>query len=280
MKYFEILKRAGDVLKKKSIPTYSLDSELILSKILKIDRKDLLFNLQSSLDHYQIKKFKNLIKKREKKLPVAYILNSKYFWKSKFYVNNSVLIPRPATELMVEKVLERTYKNRAIRLLDIGTGSGCILISILLERPKSLGIGIDISKSAIKVANFNAKMQQLENRIKFINSDIDNFLSNKYDIIVSNPPYINKFSLKNLQEDVKYFEPKIALDGGLNGTSMIEKVIKKSSDLLKNKGVLVLEIDDKTLNKTKELLKKHSFYINNISKDLMQLNRCILSTKY
>mgnify|MGYP001249481805 FL=1 len=228
----------------------------------------------------QLKLFNSHIEQRKKNLPVAYILKYKHFWKSKFYVNKSVLIPRPATELIVENVLKKVPKNQSLKFLDIGTGSGCILISILLERPKSTGIGIDISQTAINVAKYNAKMQQLKNRIKFINSDVDKFFSYKYDIIVSNPPYINKFNYRNLQKDVKDYEPKVALYGGLHGISMIRKVIKKSSKLLKRNGRLVLEIDNQILKETTRLLKKYNFYINDISKDLTNNYRCIFSTKY
>ena len=177
-------------------------------------------------------------------------------------------------------MLKKVPKNQSLKFLDIGTGSGCILISILLERPKSTGIGIDISQTAINVAKYNAKMQQLKNRIKFINSDVDKFFSYKYDIIVSNPPYINKFNYRNLQKDVKDYEPKVALYGGLYGISMIRKVIKKSSKLLKSNGSLVLEIDNQVLRETNELLKKYNFYINDISKDLINKYRCIFSTKH
>ena len=280
MKYIEILKQAQKDLTRKSILNPALDSELILSNILKIKRENLILNLQKKIDSNHLKLFNLFIEERKKNIPVAYILKYKHFWKSTFYVNKSVLIPRPATELIVEKVLEKVPKDQSLKFLDIGTGSGCILISILLERPKSTGIGIDISPSAIKVAKFNAKMQQLKNRIKFINSDVDKFFAYKYDVIVSNPPYINKFNLKNLQKDVKDYEPKIALDGGLNGISMIKKVIEKSSILIKKNGNLVLEIDNQILRESKKLLKEYKFYINDISKDLMNNYRCILSTKY
>ena len=280
MKYIEILKQAQKDLTRKSILNPALDAELILSNILKIKRENLILNLQKKIDSNHLKLFNLFIEERKKNIPVAYILKYKHFWKSTFYVNKSVLIPRPATELIVEKVLEKVPKDQSFKFLDIGTGSGCILISILLERPKSTGIGIDISPSAIKVAEFNAKMQQLKNRIKFINSDVDKFFAYKYDIIVSNPPYINKFNLKNLQKDVKDYEPKIALDGGLNGISMIKKVIEKSSILIKKNGKLVLEIDNQILRESKKLLKEYKFYINDISKDLMNNYRCILSTKY
>ena len=280
MKYIEILKQAQKDLTIKSILNPALDSELILSNILKIKRENLILNLKKKIDSNHLRLFNLFIEERKKNVPVAYILKYKHFWKSKFYVNKSVLIPRPATELIVEKVLEKVPKDQSFKFLDIGTGSGCILISILLERPKSTGIGIDISPSAIKVAKFNAKMQQLKNRIKFINSDVDKFFAYKYDIIVSNPPYINKFNFKNLQKDVKDYEPKIALDGGLNGISMIKKVIEKSSILIKKNGNLVLEIDNQILRESKKLLKEYKFYINDISKDLMNNYRCILSTKY
>ena len=280
MKYIEILKQAQKDLTRKSILTPALDAELILSNILKIKREKLILNLQKKIDSNNLRLFNSFIEQRKKNIPIAYILKYKHFWKSTFYVNNSVLIPRPATELIVEKVLEKVPKNQSFKFLDIGTGSGCILISILLERPKSTGIGIDISPSAIKVAEFNAKMQQLKNRIKFINSDVDKFFAYKYDIIVSNPPYINKFNLKNLQKDVKDYEPKIALDGGLNGISMIKKVIEKSSILIKKNGNLVLEIDNQILRESIKLLKEYKFYINDISKDLMNNYRCIFSTKY
>ena len=226
MKYIEILKQAQKDLTRKSILNPALDAELILSNILKIKRENLILNLQKKIDSNHLKLFNLFIEERKKNIPVAYILKYKHFWKSIFYVNKSVLIPRPATELIVEKVLEKVPKDQSFKFLDIGTGSGCILISILLERPKSTGIGIDISPSAIKVAKFNAKMQQLKNRIKFINSDVDKFLAYKYDIIVSNPPYINKFNLKNLQKDVKDYEPKIALDGGLTGNYQFVMVPK------------------------------------------------------
>ena len=280
MKYIEILKQAQKDLTIKSILNPALDAELILSNILKIKRENLILNLQKKIDSNHLRLFNLFIEQRKKNIPIAYILKYKHFWKSTFYVNNSVLIPRPATELIVEKVLEKVPKNQSFKFLDIGTGSGCILISILLERPKSTGIGIDISPSAIKVAEFNAKMQQLKNRIKFINSDVDKFFAYKYDIIVSNPPYINKFNFKNLQKDVKDYEPKIALDGGLNGISMIKKVIEKSSILIKKNGNLVLEIDNQILKESKKLLKEYKFYINDISKDLMNNYRCIFSTKY
>ena len=152
-------------------------------------------------------------------------------------------------------------------------------MSILSERKKFRGIGIDLSKHAINVAKINAKMQQFGNRIRFINTDIDNFFSYKYDLIVSNPPYIKKFKLSSLIEDVKNFEPKLALDGGPDGFSAVLKVIVKSSKLLKKNGMLFLEIDNTQVLETKKLLKKYKFYTKDVCKDLSGKIRCVIAIK-
>ena len=150
MDYKTILSQSSNLLKNLSIKNAKLDSELLLSSSLKISRENLLLNLNKKIKLKENKKFKLLLDKRLKKAPVAYILGYKDFWKSKFFVNNSVLIPRPETELIVEEALNYLPKFKYKKILDIGTGSGCILLSILLERPKSVGVGIDNSKNAIK----------------------------------------------------------------------------------------------------------------------------------
>ena len=141
-------------------------------------------------------------------------------------------------------------------------------------------MGLDISKNAIKIGKINAKLQQVDNRIKFINSNIDKFNCGKYDLIVSNPPYIKKIRISRLEEDVKNFEPNIALDGGYSGYSEIEKVIVSSSNLLKKNGRLIFEIGNNQIQILSEKLIKNGFYINKISKDLSRRARCIVSTKY
>ena len=146
-----------------------------------------------------------------------------------------------------------------INILDIGTGSGCIILSILNERKKCYGVALDISKKALNVAKFNAKMQQIKNRIKFVNSDIDKFNSGKYDVILSNPPYIKNFDIKYLDKDICFFEPKVALKGGFDGYSTIRTVIDKSKILMKKKGKLFLEIGNNQAKYVLHLLKKKRF---------------------
>ena len=275
----ETLNKAVKILNKSNIKNPYLDSEILLSKTINKDRKYIILNSQEQLSKKSLKNFSNLIKRRKKGEPIAYLINKKEFWNHTFYIDCNVLIPRPDTEILVEETLKLFSKSSKLRMLDIGTGSGCILLSILKERRNFFGIGIDISKNAIKVANFNAKLQQLSNRVKFYKSDVDKFLIGKYDIVLSNPPYIKKRDLKYLEKDIVDFEPKTALDGGRDGFSKITKVINKASKLVKKSGRFILEIGFDQKNKTIDILKKNSFYINKIVKDYGRNDRCIISIK-
>ena len=274
-----LLNQASKILEKSSSVSSKLDSEILLSEVIKKNRQYLLLNSNEELKKENIKSFNYLVKRRKKGEPIAYLINKKEFWKQNFYVNQNVLIPRPDTELLVEQTLKLFNVNLKLNILDIGTGSGCILLSILKERRNFIGTGIDISKKAINVARFNAKMYQLSNRVKFYNSDIDKFLIGKYDLILSNPPYIRQQELKYLEKDIKGFEPKLALDGGRDGFSKIAKVISKTSELLKKNGKFILEIGFDQKHKTLDILKNNNFYINKVVKDYGKNYRCIISTK-
>jgi len=196
-----------------------------------------------------------------------------------FVVDKNVLIPRPDTETLVEQVLELTKNKNKLSLLDVGIGSGCILLSILMERKKFYGTGIDICKKSLEICRINSKKFGLNKRLKLIKSNIDNFHYGKYDLIVSNPPYIKKYDLKCLDKDVVGFEPKHALDGGVEGLSEIRKVINRSSELIKKKGFLILEIGFDQRNCVKRLLQNKGFYIKKIVKDLANHDRCIIGIK-
>ncbi len=279
MNYQQILNKGSEILKVNNIKSFNLDSEILLSSAAGLERSRLLLNLEKEINNKKKKVFFNLIERRKKSEPVAYILGYKEFWKQNFKVNNNVLIPRPDTEILVENVLNDLDYNSKKKILDIGTGSGCIIISIVKERKKCLGVGVDISKNAIKLAKYNAKIQHIENRIKFYNSDIDNFYLDKYDLIISNPPYIKLHTINSLENDIKRHEPKKALDGGIDGYSKIKLVIKKSSSLIKKKGKLFLEVGSDQIMRTLEILKKNGFYKKNIIKDLSNKSRCIVAIK-
>ena len=280
MNYQEVLIEGTKILKSNNIKSFNLDSEILLASSLNLDRARLLLNLNNKIEQKQKKFFFDLINRRKKNEPIAYILGFKEFWKSKFKINKSALIPRPDTEIIVEETLKEIKKNESKQILDIGTGSGCIILSVLKERKKSFGYGIDVSKKAINLAKSNAKIQHIGNRIKFLKSDIDNYYLGKYDLILSNPPYIKLSDLSILDKDIKFFEPNLALNGGIDGFSKIRKVIKQSSLLIKKKGKLILEIGLNQEIKVKEILKNNGFYINRIVKDFSRINRCIVSTKF
>ena len=279
MKYQEALFQGSKILKFNNIRSFNLDSEILLSSSLQLDRSQLILNLNKKIKNKEKGLFFNYIDRRKKSEPIAYITGYKEFWKNKFKVDKNVLIPRPDTETIVEQVLNDLNINSAKKILDIGTGSGCILLSILRERKKCTGVGVDISKNAIKLAKYNAKIQHIKNRIRFLNSDIDNFYGDKYDLIISNPPYVKLHKINSLDKDIKNFEPKVALNGGVDGYTKIRLTIKKSSTLIKKRGKLFLEVGFDQTRETLKLLKLNGFYTNKVVKDLANANRCLVSTK-
>ena len=274
-----ILIEGTNTLKQSGVSNPQLDCEILLSNSINKDKKYIILNPKQILNDGQLSDFKSLIEKRKKGEPIAYLINKKEFWNNEFFVNKDVLIPRPDTELIIEEVLKIYSKNTHLQVLDIGTGSGCILLSILKERKYFYGTGIDISKKSINVSKFNAKKLNLENKVKFFHSSVDNFTVGKYDLVVSNPPYIELVNLKYLEKDIVNFEPKLALSGGFDGFSKIRKVINKANCLIKKNGKFILEIGFNQKNKVKEILKQEGFYINKAVRDYGNNDRCIISTK-
>jgi release factor glutamine methyltransferase len=276
MNVSELLNLGSAALKLNKIETYQIDSELVLSNLLKKQRENLLINLNQNVSKNIVTNFKKLIIRRANREPLAYILKSKEFWSKDFFVNRNTLIPRPETELLCESVI-KIFKNKDLNVLDIGTGSGCIILSILSEIKRAKGIGVDISKKAIKVAKKNSIKLGLSNRVKFVNKTFENIYGHKFDLIVSNPPYIKTSDIKNLSDDIKRFEPKIALDGGKDGLDVIKKVIYKSKSILKRLGTLVLEIGYGQHYKVSQILKEQNFKEELLIKDYKNNVRCVLA---
>ena len=279
MNIIEALKIGDKLLKKKGIKSYKLDSEILMSKVLKRNRIDIILNSNTKLSDREISIYNNLIEERSKRKPIAYLTGKKEFWKHEFNVTKDVLIPRPDTEIIIEQTLKLTKNKYGLKILDIGTGSGCILLSILKEKKSFYGTGIDICKKNLNICKINIKKLKLKNKIKLFKSDIDSFNYGKYDLVISNPPYIKKFSLKYLEKDVYSYEPISALDGGLDGLFWIRKVINNSSKFIKTNGILILEIAFDQTEKVKKILRKNGYYIKDVVKDLAKNNRCIISTK-
>ena len=203
MRVLEALKAGSKLLREKNISTYILDSELLLSKSLKKPREEILINLEQSINEKVLVDFNNYLIRRSKKEPIAYLLGEKEFWSKKFFVNKDTLIPRPETELLVDKLVT-IFKKKRMTILDIGTGTGCIIISLLIELKNSTGMAVDISKEAITVAKKNANKFNLFDRIKFIHKPFKELYEKKFDLIVSNPPYIKRKDIRNLCDDIKY----------------------------------------------------------------------------
>ncbi len=276
MNAFEIIKFGSNLLKEKKISSHILDSEILLSKILNKTRENILINLDQKINTKNILAYKEYLQRRSNNEPIAYILGEKEFWSKKFYVNKGTLIPRSETELLVDKIL-KIYKHKKISILDIGTGSGCIIISLLINLKDSYGIGIDISKNAILTAKKNALKHKLTKRVKFLNKSFNNIFSKKFDLIVSNPPYIDSKDIKNLSDDIKRHEPRIALDGGNDGLDLIKKVIYKSKHILKKNGMLAIEIGKGQIKKVSKILINNNFRVKHVIKDYKNNVRCVFA---
>ena len=272
------VRKASQILKNHNIYSHELDAQIILSDIMEIKREFLITNNEINISEKVFEKYDIAIRRRIKREPVAYITGKKEFWSEDFTVNQATLIPRPETELLIYKVID-FFKNKRINILDIGTGTGCILLSILKELNFSRGTGIDISSKAIATAEINSKNLNLFSRTKFKVFDLNKYNAGKYDLIVSNPPYIPSRDIKNLSKDIIHYEPKIALDGGIDGLDLIKKIIYKSKHLLKRNGLLALEIGFNQYSKVSSILRHHRFREMSKEYDYNRNVRCIISTK-
>ena len=274
----QAVKQASKILKNHNIRSHELDAQLILSDIMKVKRESLITNSEVVISEEIMEKYDIAVRRRIKGEPIAYITGKREFWSVDFLVNHETLIPRPETELLIYKLVN-FFKNKRINILDIGTGSGCILLSILKEINFSRGIGIDISSKAIQMAEANSKYLQLFYRSKFKVIDLDKFNIGKYDLIISNPPYIPSREIKNLSKDITNFEPLIALDGGIDGLDLIKKVIYKSNHLLKRGGLLALEVGYKGYKRISNILRYNGYRELSKECDYNRNVRCIISTK-
>tara|TARA_B100001057_G_scaffold293_1_gene278 strand:- start:767 stop:1606 length:840 start_codon:yes stop_codon:yes gene_type:complete len=276
MKALQMINFGSRLLKEQKISSHILDSEILLSKTLNISREEILINLDKKITKKNIIIFNKYLQRRSRNEPIAYILKEKEFWSKKFSVNNNTLIPRPETELLVDRLI-KIYQGKKKIILDIGTGSGCIILSLLGTLRNSKGIGIDISKDAIAIAKKNASKHKILERVKFINKSFENIFNQKFDIIVSNPPYVKSKELKNLTDDIKKYEPRMALDGGNDGLDLIKKVIYKSKYILKINGTLAIEIGNEQIKKVSNILIDNKFRIKELIKDYKNNVRCVIA---
>jgi len=277
----EAIAFAEQELKRSNNLNSRLDSEILVSHLINVPREIIYSKLKENLPFNKTEELQKLVNRRAKKEPIAYILNNKEFWSTNFYVDRSVLIPRPETEVLIDIILSHiNNKNNYFSILDIGTGSGCILISLLKELISAKGIGVDKSSKAIAIANKNSISQQVNNRATFKNLNLEEIkFDKKFDIIVSNPPYLPDVSLKNLNPDIKLYEPKIALQGGVQGVDFLCKIINLASKILKINGLLALEIGDNQFHLLAKYLSNNRFKILDKYILINKQVRCLLATK-
>ena len=273
MKIFEVIREAKDKLLNVSDSPH-LEAEILLSYVIRTNRESIIADFDKEIKSPIEKQFLSLVNKRASHFPLHYILGQKEFMGLSFEVNENVLIPRPETETLVEEALN-VFSGSSVRVLDIGTGSGCILVSFLYYNEQSKGIGIDISTEAIEIAKKNALRHKVLNRAEFIVSDFMNYSSEeKFDLVLSNPPYVKTNELINVP-----YEPVIALDGGSNGYNLYPDLAKKIYMLLKPDGRAIVEIDYRFAYQAEEIFSCVGFRKLRFINDLTGKNRFIEGLK-
>ncbi len=274
----ESIKLSTEYLQKKEIESPRINAELLLANILNCKRLDLYLKFDQPLKDEEIITYREFIKRRGKFEPLQYITGSVEFYGLEIKVNKSVLIPRPETEILVETIINSIEKYESIDILDIGTGSGNIAISIAKYFPNSKVSAIDSSIQAIEIAKENAKLNSVDSRIDFINDSIMNginYSTKKYDIIVSNPPYVSGEEFQNLRPELKVYEPRIALTDEGDGFSFFKIIASKTKSILKEKGKLFFEVGKDQYTHVEEILLENSFKNITVKKDYLNIERVV-----
>lgn len=279
-KISSILKNAKDCLQKAFIPTYSLDAEILLSYVLEKDKIFLFLNPNFIVAHQLKLEFEKLLKRRLKHEPIAYIIGKKEFWGLCFIVNKYTLIPRPDSETLIELALKLfTSKEEVIEILDIGTGTGCIAISLLTEFQNSKAMAIDINNKTLQIAKRNREKHHVTKRLKLIRSNLFEKVpkDKRFDIIISNPPYIPTNT--NLDNNVVNFEPYTALFAEEDGLYFYKQIAASTNQFLKPNGVVILEIGIGQTKKVSDIFKNQGLKLIAIQKDLSGIDRAIAFKK-
>ena len=273
----EIIIRYSKELEEIS-PTPRLDVETLLQKALGVDRLYILLNLDKDLSEDEEKTFNKFIEERLNNRPIAYIVGNREFMGLDFYVQEGVLIPRPDTEVLVEEVIELAKDKGQIEILDIGAGSGAITVSLAKYLENAKLTSVDISEIALEIGKKNAISNNVEDRINFVKSDLFSSLNKnqKFDIIVSNPPYIKREVIDTLDKQVKDFEPYNALEGGIDGLDFYRAITTQAKDYLKEGGVLAYEVGHDQSEDVSKLMEMDGYTNIYTRKDLQQIDRVVI----
>lgn len=268
MKIKELIQISKERLKKRGVKNPSLDINILLSSVLKIDTKNLVLHFDKNLSPTQTQKFNNLLERRLNREPISHLIGKRGFWDFEFIVDKNTLDPRPDSETLIEAVLKTHQKNEELNILDLGTGSGCLILTLLKLFPNATGTGIDISPKALKIAKQNAENLDVQNRVKLLKNNWNDGITKIFDVIISNPPYIPTKQITSLQKEVQDFEPHLALDGGDDGLNCYRYIAQNISQNLTQNGHIFLEIGQNQENDIIKIFQKNNFKLKFMKKDL------------
>ncbi len=256
------------------------EKKILLKHVLNKSHEEINIGFDTHLKYSELHQYKELILRRKKSEPIAYIINKKDFWKDTFFVDNSVLIPRPDSEIIIETVIKYfPNQNESLQILDLGTGSGCLIISLLKEFKNSKGVGIDFDKKALEVAKHNKYNLLNNDRLKFYYSDFSEFNSLSYDLIVCNPPYISTLSKGNLMIDVRDFEPESALFAEEDGLYCYKIILDNLIKHENKKQLIIFEVGYGQSDSINKLLKNANFKVISVEEDISHIPRCIVAKR-
>lgn len=269
------LVRAKNLLIENSIDTADLDAKMIMLSSLKIDEEQLILSLNKDIRETQLLDFENKIRRRLEGEPISKIVNFRYFWNNRFYVDKNVLDPRPDSETLIEAIINDYDDGQKLDILDLGTGSGCLILTLLSIFKKSSGLAVDISEDSLQIARKNAGLLGI-NTISFKHSNWNDNITEKFDLIVSNPPYIKTGDIKELPKEVKFFDPMISLDGGIDGLDCYRYIAKDIRKNLNNNGRIYLEIGKDQDLDVETIFTNNGFKLFKKLKDLNSIYRVMV----
>jgi release factor glutamine methyltransferase len=270
------VREATDILKKAGVEDARRDAHILLVHLMDGDREILFRAPETTLSEDIQNQYQNLISRRSKREPVSHIIGLREFWSREFFVNSDVLDPRPDTETLVEAVMHWQDQGASpARILDLGTGSGCLLLTLLCEIKTATGLGVDISNAALTVAQQNAQKHDLLNRASFQKSRWFDTVEGRFNLIVSNPPYIETVDIQALQPEVRDFEPHLALDGGMDGLICYREITEQSPNYLAPGGRLVFEVGIGQAEDVQILMQNAGFEEIEFHNDLASVARCV-----
>ena len=276
----EALNQTNDRLSQAGIETARLDARLLIEHVLRLAPHEVNSKREQTLAVTEYERLQALVRRRAKREPLAYIVAEREFWSLPFIVSKATLVPRPDSETLIEAALARFQdRNVCLSLLDLGTGSGCLLLSLLHELPRSTGIGIDCCPEALTIARQNAKRLSLSDRASFVCADWGKGLSTRFDIIVCNPPYIPQGELEALMPEVSHYEPRHALSGGMDGLESYRKVASVLPGMMQENGLVILEIGINQTTDVSNILTGNGLQVIESKRDLSGLPRCIIAQR-